>query len=190
MSRPVLVIALLLLATLPLTAPAISPGPAQADVEIFLEEGDEESEEDWELEEEEEEAEEEEFETQAAAAPLPPECLLRTAEPSVITRLRSDTLRLTLHYTASTPTKVGVEYWLKGDRGTLQLGSATRRFQRQGVLHLSRHLDAAEAAKVRAARVFIVDLDVPAAPSSCEKYLTLRLAARAPHRSRVTWTER
>jgi hypothetical protein len=181
---------LLVVAALPLAAPVISAEPAQAEVEIVLEEGDDESEEAWELEEEEEEAEEEEFETQATAPPLPPECLLRTAEPSVVTRLRSDTLRLTLRYTASTPTKVDVGYWLKGDKGTLQLGSATRRFQRQGVLHLSRHLNAAEAAKVRAARVFVVDLDVPSAPSGCEKYLTLRLAARAPHRSRVTWSER
>ena len=182
-------LALLAIAMAPLTAPIVSPEPAQAEVDFIAEETNEEGEEEWEFEEAEEEGEEEEFGTKGAAV-LPPECLLRSAEPSVVVQLNDRTLRLALQYTASTPTKVGIDYWLKGGKGSLQLGSTTRHLGHQGTLHLTNHLDEREAAKVRAARTFIVDLDLPAAPSSCEKYLTLRLNAKALDRSRVTWSER
>lgn len=183
-------LALIAIAMTPLAAPVVSPEPAQADIDFIAEETDEEGEEEeWELEEGEEEAEEEEFGTKGAAV-LPPECLLRSAEPSVAVQLNSGTLRLALQYTARTPTKVGIDYWLKGGKGSLQLGSATRHLERQGTLHLTSHLDEREAVKVRAARSFIVDLDLPAAPSSCEKYLTLHLNAKDLDRSRATWSER
>jgi len=188
--QALIALALLAIAMAPLAAPVVSPEPAHADVDFIAEETDEEGEEEWELEEtEEEEGEEEEFGIKSAAV-LPPECLLRSAEPSVVAQLNDGTLHLSLQYSARTPTKVGIDYWLKGGKGSLQLGSATRHLGRQGTLHLTNHLDEREAAKVRAARIFIVDLDLPAAPSSCEKYLTLRLNAKALDRSRATWSER
>jgi hypothetical protein len=183
-------LALVAIAMAPLAAPVVSPEPAQAEIDFIAEEANEEGEEEeWELEEGEEEAEEEEFGTKGAAV-LPPECLLRSAEPSVVAQLNSGTLRLALQYTARTPTRVNIDYWLKGGKGSLQLGSATRHLERQGTLHLTSHLDEREAAKVRAAHTFIVDLDLPAAPASCEKYLTLRLNAKDLERSRATWSER
>jgi hypothetical protein len=189
LAQALIVLALIAIAMAPLAAPVVSPEPAQAEVDFIAEETDEEGEEEWELEEGEEEAEEEEFGTKGAAV-LPPECLLRSAEPSVVAPLNSGTLRLALQYTARTPTKVSIDYWLKGGKGSLQLGAATRHLERQGTLHLTSHLDEGEAAKVHAARSFIVDLDLPAAPSSCEKYLTLRLNAKDLDRSRATWSER
>jgi hypothetical protein len=189
-AQALIAIALIAIAMAPLAAPAVSPDPAQADVAFTTEEAsDEGEEEEWELEEEEEEAEEEEFGINGAAM-LPPECLLRTAEPSVVAQIEGGTLRLTLQYTARNPTRVDVAFWLKGGKGSLQFASVTRHLGRQGTLHLTNHLDEREVAKVRAARTFIVDLDVPAAPSSCEKYLTLRLGAKDLDRSRATWSER
>jgi hypothetical protein len=183
-------LALPAIAMAPLAAPVVSPEPAQAEAAFFAEETNEEGEEEeWELEEAEEEGEEEEFGTKAATV-LPPECLLRSVEPSIVAPLDGGTLRLTLRYTARTPTRVDVDYWLKGGKGSLQLGSATRHLGHQGTLHLTDHLDEREAAKARAARTFIVDLDLPAAPSGCEKYLTLRLDAKDLDRSRATWSER
>jgi hypothetical protein len=187
-TQALVALALIAIAMAPLAAPVVSPEPAQAEVDFIAEETDEEGEEEWELEEG-EEAEEEEFGTKGAAV-LPPECLLRSAEPSVVAQLNGGTLRLALQYTARTPTKVDIDYWLKGGKGSLQLGSATRHLERQGTLHLTSHLDEREAVKVRAARSFIVDLDLPAAPSSCEKYLTLHLNAKDLDRSRATWSER
>lgn len=188
--QALLALALLAVATLPLSAPAISPEPAQAEFDFAAEEDSEETDEEgWEQEEEEEEAEEEELGAKGTDL-LPPECLLRTAQPSVVAQLQNGTLRLTVHYTASAPTKIGIDYWLKGGKGSLQLGSFTRHLERQGALHLSRHLDEREAVKVRAARAFMIDLDLPAAPPSCERYLTLRLGAKDLNRSRAIWSER
>lgn len=188
--QALIALALLAIATAPLAAPVVSPEPAQAEVDFIAEETDEEGEEEeWELEEAEEEAEEEEFSAKGAAV-LPTECLLRSAEPSIVAQLNGSTLHLNLQYTARTPTRVNIDYWLKGGKGSLQLGSASRHLGRQGTLHLTSHLDEHEAAKVSAARSFIVDLDLPAAPSSCEKYLTLRLNAKDLNRSRATWSER
>jgi hypothetical protein len=187
-TQALLALALLAVAIAPLAAPVISPEAARADA--VSEEAEEKAEEEeWEREEAEEEAEEEELSAKGAG-PLPPECLLRTAKPSVVVQLGQGSLRLNLPYTTSTPTRVGVVYWLKGGKGSLQLGSASKHFGNQGVLHLSRHLDEREVAKVRAARVFIVNLDVPAAPSSCKQYLTLRLGVKDLHRSLATWSER
>ncbi|HKT84001.1 MAG TPA: hypothetical protein VJQ84_09230 [Solirubrobacterales bacterium] len=188
--QALIALALLAIAMAPLAAPVVSPESAQADVDFIAEETDEEGEEEeWELEEGEEESEEEEFGSKGATL-LPPECLLRSAEPSVVAQLDSGTLRLTLHYTSRASTPIKLDYWLKGGKGSLQLGSATRHLGRQGALHLTSHLDEREAAKVRAARTFIVELDLPAAPSSCAKYLTMRLNARDLDRSRATWSER
>src|SRR5689334_8775878 len=82
--QALIALALLAIAMAPLAAPAVSPEPANADAEVGLiaEEGDEEVEEEEEREEAEEEAEEE-FGTTGAAV-LPSECLLRSAEPSVV----------------------------------------------------------------------------------------------------------
>jgi len=184
-------LALLAIALAPLAAPVVSPEPASAEADFIGEEGGEESEEgEWELEEMEEEGEEEEEFGSKGAAVLPPECLLRSVEPAVVAERNSGTLRLALQYTARTPTRVDIDYWLKGGKGSLQLGSATRHLGHQGTLHLTSRLDEHEAAKARAARAFIVDLDLPAAPSGCEKYLTLRLSAKDLDRSRATWSER
>ncbi|HWA53906.1 MAG TPA: hypothetical protein VG816_07015 [Solirubrobacterales bacterium] len=188
--QALIALALLAVAMAPLAAPAVSPEPARADATFVAEEASEEGEEEeWELEEAEEEDEEEEFGPKSATV-LPGECVLRSAEPSVVAQLNSGTLRLSLHYTATESTRLGISYWLKGGKGSLQLGSASRHIGRQGTLHLSSHLDEREAAKVRAAHAFIVDLDLPAAPASCEKYLTLRLNAKDLERSRATWSER
>ncbi len=182
------VLAILLLATavLPLSAPATPPESTPAEAS-FAEENEEEVE--WEFEEESEEDEDEsEDEGTPGSAVLPPECLLRTATPSVVVQLAQESLSLTLHYTTTSPTTVTVEYWLKGAKGTLGLDSETRHFGKQGVLHLSRHLDEREMVKVRAARAFMVNLDVPEAPSNCNRYLTLRLTAKHSAGSRATWS--
>jgi hypothetical protein len=186
-ARVVLAIALLAAATLPLSAPATPSASAQTEAGFAEEEGEEETE--WEFEEEDEEEGEEDSEGGTpGSAVLPPVCLVRTAAPSIVALLAHESLTLTLHYTATSPTKVTVEYWLKGSKGTLALGSDTHHFGKQGVLHLSRHLDQREMAKVRAARAFMVALDVPDAPASCNRFLTLRLTAKHSLGSRATWS--
>jgi len=182
--QALLAVCLLAVAIGPQAASAAPPiATIQADANL-----DEEAEEEveWESEEEgEEEDEEEDSGGTAGPAELPPECVLTTVRPSVLTLPGHGLLRLTLRYTTEEPTRVGVEYWLKGGKGSLRLGAAKRQLGRQGVLRLSSHLDEHELAKVRAARVFLIRLDVPDADPSCKRFLTFRLAAGPDRASRL-----
>jgi hypothetical protein len=181
--QALLAVCLLAVAIGPQAASAAPPtATIQADASLDEEETEEEVE--WESEEE----EEEEFEssgTAAGPAELPPECILTTVRPSIVTLSGHGLLRLTLRYTAEEPTRVGIEYWLKGGKGSLQLGAARRQLGRQGALRLNSHLDEHELAKVRAARVFLVRLDIPRADPYCKRFLTFRLAAGPGRTSRL-----
>ncbi len=83
--------------------------------------------------------------------------------------------------------EVPVDYWLKGGRGSLQLGKARERFTEKGLLHLSEHLSAGAMAKARAARAFIVSLDVPTAPSICDRYAIRRLTVKRLAGEQTDW---
>jgi hypothetical protein len=149
----ILALSLLAAATLPLSAPATPPEPAQVEAEASEEENEEgEGEEESESEEEAEEDEEEEFGT-GHSVPLPAACILRSAEPSVVVQLGRGDVGLTLRYEAEEPTKATITYWLKGGKGSLQLGSAARHLGGHGALHLNSHLDEREMTKARAARI-------------------------------------
>jgi hypothetical protein len=185
-ASPILALSLFAAATLPLSAPATPPEPAQLEAEASEEENEEGEEEESESEEEAEE-DEEEFGT-GHSVPLPAACILRSVEPSVAVQLGHGNVGLTLRYEAEEPTKATIAYWLKGSKGSLQLGSATRHLGGHGAVHLNSHLDELEMAKVRAARTFLVSIDLPQAPSYCGRYLTLRLTAKHQLDKRETWS--
>jgi hypothetical protein len=184
-------LSLLASAILSLAAPAVSPAAAPVEIDFLVEEFEAEGEdEEWESEnEDEEEAEDEEEFVEGAVVYLPSECLLRTARPSVVAQLAHKSLRLTIRYTSDTATRVGIDYWLKGGKGSLQLGSSRHHIGKQGTIRETVRLDEHEVEKVRAARAFVVHLDVPAAASSCDSYLTLRLTAKRLRGNRGTWSE-
>lgn len=144
--------------------------------------------EDEEGEEEEFEDEEEEEELGAGALLLPPECLLHTAEAHVDASTAHDVVRLTIRYTSYTPTNVSIDYWLKGGKGSLQLGETKRHFGRQGVFREETRLSERAMEKVLAARAFIVQLSIPAAPSYCQKQATQRLTAKRAAGGHATWS--
>lgn len=150
-----------------------------------------EAEEEAESEEGEEESEDEgEDEEVGTVGPLllPPECLLHTAEAHVAASATHGVVRLTIHYTSYAPTSVSVNYWLKGGKGSLQLGETKRHFARQGVFREDAHVSDRAMSKVLAARAFIVQLDIPAAPSFCQRYSTQRLTAKHVAGDRATWS--
>jgi hypothetical protein len=183
-----LALSLLVAASLPRSSPATPPAEsAQIEAEAAEEEGEEsEGEEEAESEEEEEEGEEE-FGT-GHSVPLPAECVLRSVEPNVTVQLGSEEVHLTLRYVAEEPTRADIDYWLKGGKGSLQLGSGTHRLGGHGVVRLSSHLDEREMAKVHAARAFLIAIDVPRTPSYCGRNLTLRLTAKHLIDKRETWS--
>ena len=71
-----------------------------------------------------------------------------------------------IRYTSFSPADVFVDYRLSGGRGSLNLGEARQRFAKKGLFRVTEKLSEAEMEKVRAARRFTVDLNIPAAPTS------------------------
>jgi hypothetical protein len=185
-------LAISLLATLLFVRQAEAVTPAQAPVTVTSTESEEiEGEEEAESEEDEEESEDEgEDEGVGTVGPLllPPECLLHTAEANVAASAAHGIVRLTIHYTSYAPTNVSVNYWLKGGKGSLQLGETKRHFARQGVFREEAHVSERAMGKVLAARAFIVQLGIPAAPTSCQRYSTQRLTAKHVAGDRATWS--
>jgi hypothetical protein len=167
-------------------APLQTPAPSFAEAEEF------EAGEEWEDEEGEgEESEDEgEAEKDGTVGPLllPPECLLHTADAQVTASATHGVVQLTIHYTAYTPTNVSVNYWLKGSKGSLQLGETKRHFARQGVFREEAHLGERAMSKALAAHTFLVQLEIPAAPSYCAKYSTQRLSTKHLAGSHATWS--
>jgi hypothetical protein len=170
------------------TAAATPPKPASHVATATAGEAEEEeieveaSEEEIEVELEFEEGEESE-----GPASLPPECLLRTVTPHVVARFNHDDLRLSLRYTADSPVRASIAYWLKGAKGSARLGSTSRRLGQRGVLEMSRHLDDRTLTKLRAAKVIVVRLAIPNTPGFCKRHLTMRLTAERVLGGSATW---
>jgi hypothetical protein len=165
--------------------PSVGPTSSARAIAAAAEAGESEEEEEEE-EEVEIELEFEEGEEAGEEGALPAECRLHTATPQVVARFGRGDMRLTLRYTSDSALRIGVSYWLKGAKGTLRLGSTTRRIGRRGVIALSRHLDERSLAKLRVARTIVVQLAVPDTPRSCRRYLTMRLSPMHPLSSGAT----
>ncbi|HEY5709052.1 MAG TPA: hypothetical protein VIS51_06625 [Solirubrobacterales bacterium] len=123
---------------------------------------------------------EEEANLEVGPAPAPiAECPLDTVKPKALFERDRGKLRLVLHYTADSPTKVGVDFWLKGGKdATSGHGSSERRLNKTGVLSLGHHIDQRSQGKSGIGSVVIVQLKAPAAPSNCRSKVTKRLAVR------------
>ena len=98
-------------------------------------------------------------------------------------------VRLVIRYTTYAPADVDVGYRLSGGKGSLKLGEAREHFARRGLFHLTEKLSKAEMARVRAARRFTVELDIPAAPSFCRRYETRHLTTKRSAHGQVVWLQ-
>lgn len=205
-----LVATILAVNTYPSLAPspasaAASPSVASAPLALEEEEWEEEPDE-WEVEDEEEEwvVEEDEGgwvveedepdsgwevagERQGGDAPEP--CAPYRANARVVAAERQDTVLLKVDYPGRRAKKVRVDYWLKGSRGALQLAPLRQRTSRRGSLRGVERLSARKMSKVRAARAFVVDLEMAGTPSYCDRYSTRHLTARQRRGDRMVWSE-
>jgi hypothetical protein len=167
-------------------AVVLAPAPdeefeAEDDAEAEASEGEE-----FEIEEcieDEEECEDE------SGADAPQECLLSSAEATVSAAANHDTVRLQIHYTTSSSTTVAVDYGLHGSKGSLYLGGDKKLFARQGVLHLTKSLTAAQMVKVMAAKDFSVRLHVAGTPRYCQPLFDRQLDVRRATPTGLTWQQ-
>lgn len=157
-------------------------------------EWEEEGEEEWEWEQVDEEDEEdggewEEDSSGGGSNEAPEACQLYETHARVVASDRGDSVRLVIRYASTEASRVEVEYWLKGSKGALQLKPLRGHMSKHGSLRGVERLGVREMEKVRAARVFVVDIELPGTPTNCERYRTRHLTARLPHGARTTWSE-
>jgi hypothetical protein len=120
----------------------------------------------------EEEAEEEE------------ECVLESADASVVANPASGKVRIAVRYAAFFPAAFALDYSLRGGKGGLHLGSARARFHRAGAFHDVVTVAGRKLAKLAAARQFVVEIRAVGTPGYCREELT----EAAPHRA--SWRHR
>lgn len=180
---------------LTIAAPA-APGSTLAFddlVEDPAEEGEVEGEEEAEFEECEvfaDEGEEEEIceEGETGEEATPPECLLSSAEATVLTSPSHDTVRISVRYTARSAAAVRVDLKLRGRKGALRLGGEQERFKRSGVYRETERLTDPQMAKVIAAKSFTVELAAVNTPRYCHSYFDSELTVKRASGGGLTWS--
>jgi len=100
------------------------------------------------------------------------ECVIEDATAVVAANPGNDTVRLTIHYRAFSPTAVAIDARLRGSKGGLHLGADRARFRRAGVFHDSFGLSEKEMVRALAAREFAIELHAVNTPASCRMQLT------------------
>ena len=116
----------------------------------------------------------------------PSECLLRTARARLFVYGSHEKVRLVVHYTSYAPADVLVDFRIGSKHGP-RLGRAHAHFVKKGVYRLTEAVPKADVAKVRVARGFLVTLDIPAAPSFCQRFETRQLTIRHSIHGQIVW---
>jgi hypothetical protein len=189
---PAAVLLLLFCAAQPAHSLTIQPPLPGGGTPIEVEETEEAEEEleecgESELEEEDEEAEEECGELEEEDPFPPEECVLQTARARVFAYTSHDKVRLVISYTSVSPAEVIVDYRLKGAKGSLKLGEARQRFSKQGLFRLSESLSKAEMAKVRSAKEFTVEMEIPGTPRYCHRFYDRHLTIKHSVHNQLVW---
>lgn len=166
--------------------PITSVSPRALAVE---EEGEAEEGESEETEEDEEEGEEGES-GPGLPKGVPDECLEYTVAARVVSSLSRQTVRLELRYDSGESGEASLSYMLKGNKGSLKLGTAKWHLSPWGHLERTAHISDRELAKLAAARSFTVRVDLPGTPSFCEIYSTRHLTSRHRTGEQTIWSER
>lgn len=118
---------------------------------------------------------------------IPKQCVLKVARARVFVFTKKSKVRLVIRYTLYHPAKVTVGYKLKGSKGSLNLGSATKNFQKTGVFRLPVKLGKPEMGKVRAAKEFTVHFKIGGSPKLCKKFYTKKLTLPEKVQNQTVW---
>ncbi|MGE0066818.1 MAG: hypothetical protein AB7T48_05635 [Solirubrobacterales bacterium] len=137
----------------------------------------------------EEEGEEEEFcEEAEVEEATPPECLLSSAEATVVTSPAHDTVRVAIRYTSRSSAAVRIDLKLRGRKGSLNLGGGQERFKRAGVFRETERLTDPQMVKVVAAKSFTVELQALNTPRYCHRYFDRELTVKRASGGGLTWS--
>lgn len=132
-----------------------------------------------EFEEEVEECEEEQAKkSKGKAVTAPAACTVRRAESTISTLPGSDKIRLTIRYQGDESAAVAIQLRLKDHKGSLALERTTKHLGKNGVLHLTTKLGAAEMERALKAREFDVGLRAAGTPGYCSDMLEQHLSTK------------
>jgi hypothetical protein len=134
------------------------------------------------------EVEAEEEESEGGSEIAPEECFVRTTAATIAANPANNSVHLALRYTTWTPATVAVSYSLRGAKGGLALGHATKHFGKKGVLKLSTSLTDAEMVRAMAAHEFDVAVHAINSPGYCGKIFAQRLSAHKAVGKGRLWT--
>ena len=92
-----------------------------------------------------------------------------------------------IHYQFWRSASVRVGYELTKPNPDLRLGSARRRFKRQGIFRLGKKVSKKKMARIRAARSFQVRFQVSKAPSNCSRFYKKRVSIEKTVSGQTVW---
>ena len=118
---------------------------------------------------------------------IPKQCILKVARARVFVYTKKSKVRLVIHYTTHKPAKVTVGYKLKGSKGNLNLGKATKKFQKKGVFRLPVRLKPDQIKKVRGAKEFKVRFAIKGTPKLCKQFYTKQLTIPKAISKQTVW---
>jgi hypothetical protein len=167
----------------PLLSAVVFPTASDPEEEAETAEEDGEEVEECEVADEEDECDEE------AGEETGEECILKSAEATVLVLPDQGKVKLTLRYTTFSPAVVDVRYGLRGGKGGLKMGGDSRRFGHRGVFRETEQLSEAELTKTKAATEFEVDAHAVNTPGYCRQLFDRSLTAKHPAHGGLVWTD-
>jgi hypothetical protein len=118
---------------------------------------------------------------------IPKQCILKVARARVFVFTKKSKVRLVIRYTTYKRALVTVGYKLKGSKGSLSLGKATKKFQTKGVFKLPVTLKPDKISKVRAAKEFKVHFAIHGTPKLCKQFYTKQLTIPKVVSKQTVW---
>ena len=132
----------------------------------------------------------EEPETAAAEGPYPPEeCLLRTVEARVVSSPSHNRLRFIVRYSMVVPTRAYLDFEVHRGHDSFALDIVKRHLGKIGVVRINESLGSGQMEMARNASDYLLTLDIPSTPSSCQPYFTRRLSQRRTLHGQTVWLQ-
>jgi ribosomal protein S19 len=132
----------------------------------------------------------EEPESAAEEGPRPPEeCLLRTAQARVVSSPSHNRLRFIVRYSMVVPTRAYLDFEVHNGDDSFALGIVRRHLGKSGVVRINESLGSGQMEKARSASDYLLTLDIPSTPSSCQPYFTRRLSQKRTLHGQTVWLQ-
>ena len=119
----------------------------------------------------------------------PEECLLRTVQARVVSSPSHNRLRFIVRYSMVVPTRAYLDFEVHKGHDSLALGIVKRHLGKSGMVRISESLGSGQIEMARNASDYLLTLDIPSTPSSCQPYLSRRLSQKRTLHGQTVWLQ-